>query len=427
MKRIEIVLQNEPTNVPIKITINVMEDLYSEAKLYKTLDATGKPCIIPGKRWYVYYYFRNPDNGKMQKFQNTFKINKIKSVDERLKVGKAWVKAQNYLLQNGFNPFTPEGIPIEKNDFEFQDFSVKDALDYALKNKEGELKKATIDDYKTRCGVFIQWCKENALDSLNVNELKEVHVISFFNYLLNPNGRNVGRTSQDNYKRCLSSLFGKLKKDKIIKTNIIDFETSKDEPIKNTPFTGPEVKKIKEYLLRNDQQLYFFILYVVYEFLRPVEIVRLKCENINFKEKTLAVETKTNRKKVKKIIGPVIDHLEKISIDSLPKEAHLFTSSGNYEVWNVSEKSKTDHFSNRFKKVKKALGFGKDYGIYSFRHTAALDLYNTFTKNGLTHSEAVSKLMPIIGHTSEKTTEKYLRDVGALLPKDYGEFYTLNF
>jgi integrase len=93
----------------------------------------------------------------------------------------------------------------------------------------------------------------------------------------------------------------------------------------------------------------------------------------------------------------------------------------------VSEKSKTDHFSNRFKKVKKALGFGKDYGIYSFRHTAALDLYNTFTKNGLTHSEAVSKLMPIIGHTSEKTTEKYLRDVGALLPKDYGEFYTLNF
>jgi hypothetical protein len=72
-------------------------------------------------------------------------------------------------------------------------------------------------------------------------------------------------------------------------------------------------------------------------------------------------------------------------------------------------------------------GFGFESGIYSFHHTAAPDLYKTFTKNGSTPSEAVSKLMPIIGHSNEATTEKYLREVGALLPKDYGDFYTLDF
>lgn len=427
MKRIEIVIQNEPANVPVTITINTMEDLYSEVKLYKTTDQTGKPCIIPGKRWYVYYYFRNPNTGKMEKFQNTFKINKYKTVEERLKAGKAWVKAQTFLLQKGFNPFTAEGIPIESKNFDFQNFTVKEAIQYAIDNKAGELKSATLDDYKTRAGVFVDWCSNNGLDGLNIRELKEVHMVSFFNHLTNPNGRNVGRTSQDNYKRCLSSLFAKLKKDKIVVANIVDFETTKDEPIKNTPFTGPEVEAIKAYLLKNDLQLYYFIMYVVYEFLRPVEIVRLKCGSINLVEKTLTVETKTNRKKVKKIIGPIVSHLEKINFASLPREAHLFTNTGEFVVWDAKEKTKTDHFSNRFKKVKKALGFGKDYGIYSFRHTAALDLYKTFTKSGLTHTEAVSKLMPIIGHTNEKTTEKYLRDVGALLPKDYGEFYTLDF
>ncbi|MFN3753294.1 tyrosine-type recombinase/integrase [Flavobacterium sp.] len=427
MRRIEIYIQNAPVNAPVKITINVMEDLFSEVKLYKTTDKDGNPTIVPGKAWYIYYYYRNPVTGLMEKKQDTWKINRYKTIAERTKAGNASVKAQLLLLQNGFNPFHAEGIPIVKDNFDFENYTVKDAITYALNNKAGELKTATIDDYTTRAGVFVEWCVNNGLDGLNVRELKEVHMIGFFNHLVAPDGRNLGMTSQDNYKRALSSLFGKLKKDKLIEKNIVDFETSKDEPLKNTPFTGPEVLKIKEYLLANDVQLYNYILFVIYEFLRPVEIVRLKAENINFKEKTLAVETKTSRKKTKKLISPVIEYLESINVDSLASGVHIFTNTGKFEIWDAKEKTKTDHFGNRFKKVKLALGFGKDYGIYSFRHTAALDLYKTFTKNGATHTEAVSKLMPIIGHSNEETTEKYLRDVGALLPKDYGEFYTLDF
>jgi integrase len=426
MKKIEIIIQNAPTDIPVKITINVMEKSYSEVKLYQT-KVNDIPVIIPGKSWYIYYYYRNPKTNKMVKFMDTCKINKYKTVKERNKVGKAWVNAYTVLLQNGFNPFTPEGIPTVVDKFNIENYTVKNAIEYALKNKAGELKTATFNDYNTRGGVFIQWCKENGLDGLNIRDLKEIHLIAFFNYLVDPNGRNIGMTSQDNYKRCLSSIFGKLKKDKIISVNIVDYETSKDEPIKNTPFTGLEVQKIKEYLLKNDVQLYQFILFVIYEFLRPVEIIRLTIENINIIEKTLTVETKTNRKKTKKLIAPIIEFLETIHFENLPKKANLFTNTNLFEIWDAKEKTKVDHFANRFKKVKQALGFGKDYGIYSFRHTAALDLYNTFVKQGANHNEAVSKLMPIIGHSNEKTTEKYLREVGALLPKDYGEFYTLDF
>ncbi len=410
------------------VEISVMEKLYSPAKLQKTF-INGKPAIIAGKEWYVYYYFRNPTTGKMQKFKPTKTyINKHKTIKERTEAGEAWVKAWNLLLENGFNPFTKEGV-IEKTEpsYMIKSFTIVAALEYAYDNKIGEWEPATISDYKTRKNLFIQWLTSNNLKLIDVKEFSDVHFIAFMNWLVSPEGRNVGKTSQDNYKRCLSSLFGKMVKDKIITKNPVDFQTSKDEPVKNTPFTGYEVAEIKKYLLQHDLQLYYFILFVIYEFLRPVEIIRLTAGDINIKNKTLSVKTKTSNKSVKKLIVPIVKHLESIHIDTLPKKAHLFTNTNKIEIWEAKEKTKVDHFGNRFKKVKKTLNFNGDYGIYSFRHTAALDLYHSFTKSGLLHREAVAKLMPIIGHKNESTTEKYLREVQEMLPKDYGEFYTLDF
>ena len=427
MRKIILHFRNVPTDIPTKIEIHVMETLYSEVKLHKTL-VNKKPAIIPGKSWYVYYYFRNPETGKMQKFMDSCKINKYKNIDERTAWGKAWVKSYTELLQSGFNPFTNIGLKSEKVDaFEVKTYTITTALDYAFDNLKGNWEAATTSDYKTRLGLFKNWLIDNKIENLEVLEFKDLHFISFMNWLVHPDGRNVGKTSQDNYKRCLSSLFSKLIKDKIIVKNPVDFQTSKDEPIKNTPFTGYEVLQIKNYLLENDLQLYHFIVFVIYEFLRPREIIRLTCGDFNLKEKYLYVKTKTDRKKVKKLIGPTMEFLNSINVNSQPEKAHLFTASGTFEIWEASEKTKVDHFGYRFRTVKKKLNFNVDYGIYSFRHTAALDLYNSFIKSGMMHREAVMKLMPIIGHKNESTTEKYLREVQEMLPKDYGEFYTLNF
>jgi len=36
-------------------------------------------------------------------------------------------------------------------------------------------------------------------------------------------------------------------------------------------------------------------------------------------------------------------------------------------------------------------------------------------------------MLPITRHTNENGLRNYLRDVGGLLPKDYGENYTIDF
>lgn len=428
MKNIELEFRNLPTNLPITITIKVAMDDFSTVKIFKTKQ-DGKPCIIAGKGWYLYYYFRHPQTNKMVKFMDTCKINRYKTIKERADAAEAWQKAITLLLHQGFNPFTDKGI--EPKTFDEKTYTVREALNYAFDNKLGVWKTSTADDYKTRKNVFLEWCKLNKVDGIDVRDFKEVHVIAFMNNLIAPEklgGRAVGKTSQDNYKRCLSGLFSKLVRDKLVPKNLfLDIETSKASPIKNTPFTGYEVKQIKDYLLENDKQLYHFIQFVIFSFLRPVEIIRLEVQDFNLRESYFTVETKTERKATVKIIKPIHDFLTEININDLPSKGNIFTNSGQVEIWNAKEKTKVDHFGHRFGKVKEVFKFGNEYGIYSFRHTAALDLYYSFIKQGSNEREAILKLMPITRHTSENALRNYLRDVGGMLPKDYGSDYTLDF
>ena len=429
MKKIELEFKNLPTNIPVTITINVAMENFSEVKIFKT-KKDGKPCIIPGKGWYLYYYFRHPETKKMVKFMDTCKINRYKTVKERTEAAEAWQKAITLLLHQDFNPFTEKGI-IPEQSFEQKKYTVREALEYAYLNKLGTWKESTADDYKTRKNVFLEWCTLNKIDCIDIRDLKDVHVIGFMNNLIAPEklgGRGVGKTSQDNYKRCLSGLFSKLVRDKLIVKNLFtEIETSKGKPIKNKPFTGYEVKAIKDYLLKNDLKLYHFIQFIIYAFLREREIIRLEVKDFNMREKYFHVETKTDPNATVKMIAPIHDYLNSINIENLPSKGNIFTNTGNVEVWTAKEKSKVDHFGNRFDKVKEHFNFGGEYGLYSFRHTAALDLYYSFLKQGSNEREVIQKLMPITRHATEKALRNYLRDVGGMLPKDYGSDYTLDF
>lgn len=428
MKRLEIVL-GKPAGKPVTIIIKGMDRDYSEVKLYYPKDQQGRPLIAPKKQWYVYYYYRSPFTGFMEKIKDTHKINRYKTAAERMEAGKAWVKAISLLLDNGFNPFTEKGIEDRQLPQELQEtFTVRSGLQHAFDNKLGTWKKSTADDYKTRMGVFLEYAELNRFDSIDIRDLKDTHIIGYLNWLTNPKGRGVGKTSQDNYKRAISGLLGKLKKDRIIEKNpASDIETKKGRPEKNKPFTGKEVRRLKEWMLQHDRKLYEYVMLMIYTFLRGREIVRLRVKDIHLDQKYLYADTKGDTQAIKKLIEPVITMLAGKELKRYPEGSHIFTNTGEIELWDADEKTKVDHFAYRFRQAKAALGFGKDYGLYSFRHSAALDLYHSFVRSGHNDHEAVLKIMPIIGHQDPETTRNYLRDIGGMLPKDYSNLFTLDF
>ena len=242
-------------------------------------------------------------------------------------------------------------------------------------------------------------------------------------------GKRLSNTSIDNTKRVISALFSELKKKRLITNNFIkDIPKLKAEPLKNRPFSHSQIVKIKQYLEKEDPYLIPFIAFLMYPLLRPIEVTRLRVKDLNTEDWILGVETKTEAFSYRKIIKKLQPVVEKMNIENCPGSYYLFTLHDRPGEWETKkEASKVTHFSNRFKKVKAALGFGEEYGLYSFRHTSIGDLYNEFQKKGLSEQEIIFKLMPITRHKSEGGLRNYLRNIKIALPADHSDIYSIDF
>lgn len=415
-------IKTVPTNVPVKHIIKLMQKQYSLPKIYITRDAEKKPMVGPGNNWYVYYYYRDPGNNKMKKFICKYGINRLKTVSERKEYGKQIVEALNNLLERGYNPFLKEGLPTNTFDNEVS-YTLTEAVNYVLVQKSKRLKTASIKDYNFRLGHFLDWSKSVGIQNNDINQINKKHIIGFLNTL------ELSNTSVNNYKRALSAIFGYLSKEGIINTNIAkELPTLKSKPKKNTPFTPKQIQTITNHLKQTDPYMVDFIKFVFYGFLRISEIIRLQPKNIDLENNVYRVETKSDVFKTKVLVPQLKEVVLKyMQPDKAYKDEYLFTNNDKIENWQATEKTKTDHFRKRFKKAKKHLGFNEHYGLYSFRHSAAIDNYNHYKKQGLNDYEIINKLVIIIGHSGPEVTRKYLRDVQANLPKQYGNNFSVKF
>jgi len=419
-----VITENVPKNVPKIFIIQPLAVNYSEPKLYVAKDKNGKPTVA--KPWHVWFNFKNPKTGKFDnssKFKFKHGINKYKTVSQRKEFGKSLVRVYTTLLEEGFNPYTREssgGFHLVQ-----KDISCKNALQMAYDQKAGDLAPSTRKDWEYRLKKFFEYAEAAGFADYNINDVATFHVASFLNYLADS---GQGPKSINNFRACLSGLWGKLANDTIAAGNPVTvLKKRKENPQKNKPFTPEEISKIKSYLLVNDPGLLTFIRFVAFAFLRPVEVVRLTVADVDLTNARLSVKTKTETRATVRIIPQLAEEIQKMQLQNFDKRNFLLTTSGVPGSWAAKENTRTKFFSDRFTKVKDHFGFGSEYGIYSIRHSFALDLYNSFIAEGLTTVEAEFKLLTITRHKSVSGLRNYLRDVGAMLPKDYSKNITLDF
>jgi len=175
-------------------------------------------------------------------------------------------------------------------------------------------------------------------------------------------------------------------------------------------------KDIYEYMQEKDPILLLFVQFISYNLLRPIEVCRLKIEDIDIKDKRLYVKAKNKAVKIKIIPDHLLREIPDLS--DLSKKSFLFTPEKIGGDWEANDTNRRDHFSKRFKEVKDHFGLDVNYGMYSFRHTFITKLYQELRKK-YTQFEAKSRLMLITGHATMTALEQYLRDIDAELPKDY--------
>ncbi|WNH11148.1 tyrosine-type recombinase/integrase [Thalassobellus suaedae] len=407
---------------------------FSNPKIY-----TAKGNLT--KRWYVYFSFRDPKTEKLKRITPFYgNANTYKTKEERMEVLMVYRKVLLKLLIQGFNPFSnntelynklhskkvsndlPDTVeakaitPIESTSVEEPKIRLREAFDFGLKLKEKLISERTKKDYENKIDSLLKWLEINHPNLNTIDGLNKKIVSGFLNHILNktsPRNRN-------NYRADLSSIVQVLEDNEIIKLNVVKkIPVLKSIPQRHKTYTQETQEAIFKHLQDTDPILLLYIKFISYGFLRPIEVCRLKLENINLDNKTIQFKAKNSPLKTKIIPKILYDALPDLS--GLKPDDSLFTPKQIGGVWETDEDSKRDYFTKRFKKiVKDPFKLGLDYSLYSFRHTYITKVYRALVKE-FAPFEAKSKLMLISGHTSMSALEKYLRDIDAELPSDYSE------
>ncbi|SDM65870.1 tyrosine-type recombinase/integrase [Kriegella aquimaris] len=479
MPAISVLLQNVHENVHVfSMKLN-----YSEPKIYTGgVDVDNWSKLSKKERtealqkdWYVYFSFRDSETGKLKRLPNIKAgANRYKTKTKRLQFLKTLQRNLLLLLEYGFDPYKdnseleakffgktvkqeetkiqdPETVitqepeprpvvkekpsplpqaapsetgvgtpqtPVQGEEAEQEEkVSVKEAFEIGLRIKKSILNENSYPKYKSHILKFQRWLEENMDDTSDITKIDKKTVIQYLNAILektSPRNRN-------NARGALSSFFTTLEDNEQITENfILKINVLKSVPERNKTYRPKQVEEIDLYLKKNDPVLRLFIQFISYNFLRPIEVCRLKVGDLDIEDGKLYVRAKNKAVKIKIIPEILLDELPDLS--KMDREHSLFTPERIGGVWDTAEMNKRTYFTSRFKEVKEHFGLGKDYGLYSFRHTYITKLYREMEKT-MTPLEVKSNLMLITGHTTQTALEKYLRDIDAVLPQDYSALF----
>jgi integrase len=378
------------------------------------------------KRWYVYYHFRNPKTGLLERMVNTYgNANRYHTKEERLSILTNFQRHLLKLLKEGYNPFESnqeiynkefENVSSKEVEIEAPKKTINEAIDYALNLKKKILNETSYRGLNNRMDNFTDWIAKNHSELKSIEALNKKIITEFLNFQL----EKTSARNRNNFRADLSSVFQILENDEIIIANYVKkIPTLKSIPTRNKTYSNELQQDIYTHLENNDTLLLLYIKFISYNFLRPIEVCRLKVKDINIKERKLQFKAKNSPLKTKIIPEILINELPDLS--TLNPDDDLFTPEKIGGEWNTNENDKRNYFSKRFKKVvKDHFNLGTEYGLYSFRHTFITKLYREL-KKGSSPFEAKCKLMLISGHSTMDALEKYLRDIDAELPEDYSK------
>ena len=420
MKKINLILQkyNKKTSFELlkKMQKKYTISFYTGGKnvnQWKDLSKSEKTKAL-NKSWYIYWSFRNPKTYKLERQHNLkFGVNRLKTLKERIQFLELHKKGLIEAIENGYSPFNLNSFEDEK-----KVHTIKEALELAYEHCTLSVSRITSKDYLHTKNQFLDFLRYD--QTKDINDLTKSVVLKFLNKKL----KETSARTRNNSKASLSALFTIMEnKLNLIDRNFIkDIGNEKTKPKTDRTFTRKELKDIVEYLKNNDPYLLMYIRFVAYSFLRPVEVNRLRVKDVNLEESLLFFKAKNKPQKTKRIPSIFIEDVKAMNLHLYNKEYYLFTLKDRPAEWNTDDNTRRDAFSKRFKKVKNKFNLGKEYGLYSFRHSFITNLFRYLrTTENKSYSESIKELQPITGHETQQALEMYIHKIDADIPEDWSD------
>lgn len=360
--------------------------------------------IVQGKEIYVKF-------SVWDKETNTLILRRLhrlegKSRKEKIQDAERKVKEINRLLIAGFTLGEKEEKTVLHP--RLLGPAIKEAAEIKL-SLTGKQNGRSIKGIKAR---FLEHLTGEKLDSLPLSQVSKKHIYHFLDQIKRV--RNLSNRTRNNYKESLSQIFEIMVQREWIETNpCAGVASLRTASVKHVAYTSEQRQTLESYLLKHNYPLYLFTRMIYHGFLRPVEVTRLRIQDVDLDRGIILVpvEAAKNAKQMPVVITAglrkdLTEFLERFRGD-LPGRAFLFSKGFKPGL--------THYHRNRFSEAHRAALeetglYGSGVSGYSWKHTGVTNAY-------LSGVDIVS-IQKQCRHHSLSETETYLRSLGLRFARD---------
>lgn len=361
------------------------------------------------KRWYIEFHVQN-DSGKFVRKRIT-SINSGRTYKDRMEDARKALKEITIMLQEGFRPSgsSPE-LDEDNTSIDIKKITFIEAIQFAINKKAGIVSKKTVWDYNAFRNTVEEFLKKKKCQDLKFKKVNLQLLYDFFDWLRGE--KNIGNKTFNNYHTNMNSVFNLFFNRGLISDNPCkNIKKLKAEKGGNhKAFTSDQLANLKKEMLnQGEEQLFLFVSFIYYCFIRPHQELRfLKVEHIQDKTIFIPADLSKNGKGEHVIIPPGLEDLiQKYKIREFPKDYFIFSRKGTPGEKNVGK----EYFYDKHVKILKAVKLhGKGYDIYGYKHTGNIHLFKA--------GADIKAIQNHNRHSSIDMTDKYLKDLGLITNDD---------
>ncbi len=348
------------------------------------------------KRWYIIFSVFDVSTNTLKK-KYDYEVNKFPDVSSRRNFARKFIKEINEMLEEGY----VIGAKDPDKEKEYKVPTLENALSGLLEIKRGEYSLATFNSYSSKISIFLKWVRETYHHTLLLTEITRKDVILF----LDDKARE-GKTptTLNNYREALCAVFNDIaEREECINKADNPFSGIKKrkemQSHKNIAYRGEEKNLLLNAIKNEDEELYKFVQFIYYTFMRPNEIRQLQVYNVLLDDNRIFIEAhkSKNKKDAYVTIPPPFKHTLINLIGKKPSRAYLFPGK---QAQMVSKNT----MSRRHRDVLSQFDFTGDHTLYSWKHTGVVDGYRAGVD--------IKSLQLQLRHHSLEETDTYLKSLG---------------
>lgn len=271
---------------------------------------------------------------------------------------------------------------------------LENALNSALEFKKNYISNRTYQSYSNLVKRLNKWIRKEGLQNIRVDQFTEFHANAFIQII------SSGKSAKtiNSYTGYLASLWERIGKLTPCK-NVFKIDRLPEKQPDIALWDPASLDKITSYLKENDPGMFLVVLLIFHCFMRPNEIRQVQFKDIDLDRGIIKVsgqKSKSRRFKYPTLSRQLIDVFLSMA-SNYP--ADYFIISRGFKPG--PEPISRNIISERFKKIRRALGIQDVLKLYSFKHTGNTKMI----EKGLN----IRELQAQNGHHDISITERYLQ------------------